>query len=144
MEIREMRRVIVQAHVENVKDAWEVERGLRSAEDARKLTVDDALVDTGATSLSLPSRRIAELGLKKDREQRVRTSVGVKQASVYEPVRLTIQGRQCLVEVFEVPDDIPTLIGQIPLEWLDFVVDPNSQRLIGNPAHGGQHLLDMF
>jgi hypothetical protein len=32
--------------------------------------------------------------------------------------------------------DAPVLIGQIPLECFDFVVDPNSQRLIGNPAQG--------
>lgn len=144
METQEMGRVVVEAHVANLKDAWEVERGLRGPGEARTVTIEDALVDTGATSLSLPTRCIRELGLEKVRDQRVRTSVGVKQAAVYEPVRLTIQDRQCLVKVFEVPDDVPALIGQIPLEWLDFVVDPNSQKLIGNPAHGGQHVLDMF
>lgn len=29
-------------------------------------------------------------------------------------------------------------------ELLDFVVDPQGQRLIGNPEHGGQHMFDMF
>jgi len=36
------------------------------------------------------------------------------------------------------------LIGQIPLELLDFVVDPFGQRLVGNPDHGGEHMIDMF
>ena len=33
---------------------------------------------------------------------------------------------------------------QIPLEGLDFVVDPTCQRLIGNPDHGGKQMIDMF
>jgi hypothetical protein len=44
----------------------------------------------------------------------------------------------------EVPDGVPVLIGQIPLEFLDFVVDPVRQRLIGNPAHGGEHVLELY
>ena len=47
---------------------------------------------------------------------------------MYETVRLTIQGRDCSMDVLEVPDGVPVLIGQIPLEHLDFVVDlPNRQ-----------------
>jgi hypothetical protein len=36
------------------------------------------------------------------------------------------------------------LIGQVPLEMLDFVVDPQSQRLIGNPEHGGEQMLELY
>ncbi len=141
---REMGRVVVTARIENLKDAWEVERGLRSPHEARVITIDDALVDTGATSLSLPTSAIVALGLQKQREQSVRTTAGVRSAAVYEPVRLYIQDRECLVEVVEVPDSVPALVGQIPLEWLDFVIDPRGQRLIGNPAHGGEQMLEMY
>lgn len=44
----------------------------------------------------------------------------------------------------EVPDGVPALIGQIPLEQLDFVVDPQGRQLIGNPAHDGEYILEMF
>jgi len=44
----------------------------------------------------------------------------------------------------EVPDEVPALIGQIPLEMLDFVIDPQSRRLIGNPAHGGEQMLEVL
>jgi hypothetical protein len=44
----------------------------------------------------------------------------------------------------EVPDSVPVLIGQIPLERLDFVVDPQARCLIGNPAHGGEHIIEAF
>jgi hypothetical protein len=57
---------------------------------------------------------------------------------------LTIQGRECKVEVAEPPDDCPVLIGQVPLELLDFVVDPVGQQLIGNPDHNGEQMIDLF
>jgi hypothetical protein len=30
------------------------------------------------------------------------------------------------------------------LELLDYVVDPVGGRLIGNPDHGGEHMMDLF
>ena len=44
----------------------------------------------------------------------------------------------------ELPDDCPVLIGQIPLEILDFVVDPANRRIIGNPEHGGEHIIELY
>jgi hypothetical protein len=35
-------------------------------------------------------------------------------------------------------------IGQLPLEHLDFVVDLCNRSLIGNPAHSGEHLYEMY
>jgi hypothetical protein len=63
---------------------------------------------------------------------------------MFEAVRLTIQGRQCTMDVLEVPDTVPVLIGQIPLEHLDLVVDLRSRSLIGNPAHGGEHMYELY
>ena len=40
--------------------------------------------------------------------------------------------------------DCPVLIGQVPLELLDFVVDPKGRRLIGNPEHGGEQMIEMY
>jgi len=63
---------------------------------------------------------------------------------MYGTVRLTVEGRFWTGDVAEVPDDCPILIGQMPLEGLDFVVDPQGQRLIGNPAHGGEHMIELY
>jgi len=43
-----------------------------------------------------------------------------------------------------IPDDCPVLIGQVPLELLDFVVDPIAQSLVGNPEHDGEQMIDLF
>ncbi len=55
-----------------------------------------------------------------------------------------ILGRDCTVDVMEVPDEVPVLVGQIPLEMLDLVVDPRRRRLTGNPEHGGEHIIELF
>jgi hypothetical protein len=74
----------------------------------------------------------------------VRSSTGTSWVDVYQAVRLTIQGRDLTVDVMEVSDDVPVLIGQIPLEMLDLVIDLPGRRLIGNPAHGGEHILELY
>ena len=144
MEKHEIGRVLVEATVENFGDPWNARRGLLANDAVRRVELTNALVDTGATTLSLPTSMIALLGLEKVSEKRVRTSTGPATAKVYEAARLTIQGRQCTVDVVEVPDSVPPLIGPIPLEMLDFVVDPRGQRLIGNPEHGGEHVIEMY
>lgn len=145
MENADMGRVLTEARIENLKDLWDAERGLRKAEEVRAATVSDALVDTGATLLSLPTRLIQKLGLAKTASKHVMSSGGsVLEAGLYEAVRLTIRGRSCTMDVLEVPDNVPVLIGQIPLEHLDLVVDMRNHQLIGNPAHGGEHMYELY
>jgi predicted aspartyl protease len=144
MEPVEMGRTVTEATIENLADLVLADKGLIAEGEIRRVTVADALADTGATLLSLPTRIIQQLGLKRHSTRRVTTSVGVAEAALYDAVRLTIQGRDCTMDVIEVPDSVPVLIGQIPLEHLDFVVDPVGRRLIGNPAHGGQHTYELF
>lgn len=139
-----MGKVIVSAKLENLEDLYQVKMGLRQPQDIRRVEVSDALVDTGATMLSIPARMIAQLGLERVRTRRARTAAGPADFGVFSLVKLSIQGRECTLEVAEVPDDCPVLIGQLPLEHMDWVVDPIGQRLIGNPAHGGEQMIEMF
>jgi predicted aspartyl protease len=139
-----MGRVLVEATIENLEDLWAQKHGLCTADQVRRITVNDALVDTGATLLSLPKHLIQQLGLSKRYSKRVSSSIGQGEACVYEAVRLTIMGRDCTQDVMEVPDEVPVLIGQLPLEQLDFVVDLRSRTLIGNPAHGGEHIFELY
>jgi predicted aspartyl protease len=144
METDIMGRVLTEATIENIKDLWAVESGLLPPGQARRIVVADALVDTGATLLSLPTRVIQQLGLRPTSSKRVTSSIGLAEAVVYDAVRLTIQGRSCTMDVMEVPDTVPVLIGQLPLEHLDFVVDLRARTLIGNPAHGGEHVYELY
>ncbi len=144
MRYRDMGKVLVDAKVENLDDLFEVMKGQRTREGVRTVEVKQALVDTGATMLGLPKKHIDHLGLVKFRTRQGRSAAGPATFNMYGMVQLTVLGREAKVEVFEVPDDNPVLIGQIPLEILDFVVDPVGQRLIGNPDHGGEQMIEVY
>ena len=144
METEAMGRVLTEVTIENLEDLWAVKRGLLPPEQVRRITVADALVDTGATLLSLPTRLIQQLGLSKVSSKRVTSSIGLGEAAIYDAVRLTIQSRTCTMDVMEVPDTVPVLIGQLPMEHLDLVVDLRNRSLIGNPAHGGEHVYELY
>jgi len=144
MEIVTMGKVTVPARIENIYDLNEVRKRGLPADQVRAVEVPDALVDTGATLLWLPQRFIRQLGLDRQRTQTARTAAGVISFGIYDAVRLTVQERTCLTEVAEIPDDCPVIIGQTPLEVLDFVVEPKGQKLIGNPDHGGKQMIDLF
>ncbi|MGH7173070.1 MAG: aspartyl protease family protein [Gemmataceae bacterium] len=144
MESTIMGRVLTEATIENLKDLWDAQRGLMPAEQARRLDIPDALADTGATLLTLPTRLIRQLGLQRTATKRITNFKGKAEADMYEAVRLTIQGRFCTMDVLEAPDDVPVLIGQLPLESLDLVVDTRNRCLIGNPAHGGEHMYEVY
>lgn len=143
METNLMGKVLVSAVLENLDDLFAVRRGLLPADQVRRVEVTDALIDTGATELLLPTRLIEQLGLEPLRTRTARTIAGHTSLAIYRAVRLTVQGRDCISDVAEVSNEFSVVIGQVPLELMDWVVDPGRQRLIGNPEHGGEHMIEV-
>jgi predicted aspartyl protease len=145
MESTTVGRVAVKAKIENFPDLILAEKGIIRPEEVHCLEVEDALVDTGSTYLSMPHRMIEELGFDKPFTTREsQTAAGERTVGIYGPVRLSVQDRFCTVDIAETDDGCPVLIGQVPLELLDFVVDLKGQRLVGNPRHGGQQMIEMY
>ncbi|BAY79477.1 hypothetical protein NIES25_59620 (plasmid) [Nostoc linckia NIES-25] len=60
---KQMGQVIVTLTVTNRIDRVLAERGFIFLEEVRSCTLDDVLVDTGATLLCLPASLISQLGL---------------------------------------------------------------------------------
>ena len=139
-----MGKVTVAALVQNLVDVMAVHEGRLLPEAVRGVEVAAALVDSGATGLSMPRSLLAPLGLAYLRTRKALTSAGPVDVRVFGTVRLTVQGRDCPMDVTELPDGCPVLIGQIPLEAMDFVVDLPARRLIGNPEHGGEHVIELY
>lgn len=144
METAEMGRVLTLVTIYNLGDLYEVSRGRLTADQVRKVIVSDALVDSGASTLSLPKSLIDQLGLTKRGEKRTMTAAGPHTVGVYEAVRLEIMGRDAVCDPIEVPEGSPVLIGQIPLEAMDWVIDMKNHKLIGNPAHGGEQMFELW
>lgn len=122
--------------LENLKDLHAVELGVLESEDVRKLTIEDALVDTGATGLCLPNSLIQQLGLTPIRSIRVQTANGTAERTIFSEVKYTVLERSHSIQVTDLPEDTPVLVGHMILEALDLCVDIRN-GLIHNPAHGG-------
>ncbi len=139
-----MGKVVVTAKIENLHDLFAVDQGRLTDDKVHRIEVTDALIDTGASTLLLPKGLIAQLDLQSYRRRTSRGLGGPLTIPMYGVVRLTIQGRDCHLDVGEIDDGFPVLVGQIPLEMLDWVVDTKNQKLIGNPEHGGEWMRDAF
>lgn len=137
-----MGRVVVQLKLTNYLD-FKLRQLGRLRRRPRALDVE-ALVDTGATRLYLKSSTIAALGLDKSGEVDSQTTNGVRRRNTYDPVHLELMGREGNFDVVEVDETVPNLLGQIPLEYLDLVVDPKGRRLIPNPAHGEKLMTEEY
>jgi clan AA aspartic protease len=104
----------------------------------------EGLVDTGATTLVLPREVCRRLGLRLLGTRRVRYANGKTARVPWTVVRVGILGRETFCEALvEAPGTTP-LIGQIPLEGLDLVVDPKSRQLRANPASPDAPLFDIL
>ena len=139
----DMGKVTTRIKVENWLDAELTAAGSRK-EKLRSVETE-ALVDTGAVKFYLKSSIIQRLGLRPIGEIQMRTMSNRSETRrVYAPVVLEIQGRTGRFDVVEVPDSLPNIVGQIPLEDLDWVVDCRNQKLIPNPEHKNGELADEF
>ena len=138
-----MGQVTIRIKVQNWADIELVATGKRK-KPPRSLDVE-ALVDTGAVKLYLKSSVIQTLGLRPISSVVSRTMANrsVKRR-VFSPVDLEIRGRSGQFPVVELPDELPNIVGQIPLEDLDWVVDMRNQKLVPNPQHKNGELCDDF
>ena len=138
-----MGKVIEKIKVQNWDDIARVAVGARKTKPRSVHT--EALVDTGAGMFYLQRKIVAKLGLRLIDRVRSRTlSNRIEQRRVCSPVELRLAGRTGVFRVVEIPDQLPNLIGQIPLEELDWVVDLRKRRVVPNPEHPGGPLYDEF
>ena len=135
-------RVVVKLKLTNYLD--QQLKKLKLLKGRPRAMESDALVDTGATRLYLKSGVIRALGLKREGEVISKTTNGSRRRAVYQPVRVDLMGRHGAFQVVESDDDVPNLLGQIPLEYLDLVVDPKGQKLIPNPEHGDKQMSEEY
>ena len=136
-------RHTTQIELENLYDLVAVKLGVMNPEDVRRLTVPDALVDTGATGLCLPTSVIEQLGLTPIETTRARTATGIVDRIVYSEVQFTILERTRSMPVTDLPEGSPVLVGHMVLEHLDLCVDIK-EGLIYNPAHDGEWITEIL
>jgi predicted aspartyl protease len=120
----------------NVRDAAYARGGYIKEADVRQVTVD-AIIDTGAGPLVITEAMRQRLGLEIERDTSVFLAGKVPQKCVIaELVDIHWQDRYTSSRPLVLPDGDETLVGVIPLEDMDLMVNPVERCLVG--AHGDQ------
>ncbi len=127
----------------NRDDLALVRADIMNPEDVRRLTVENALVDTGATGLCLPGPLIEQLGLTPLRKIQAETANGIVTRTIYSEVEYTVLERSDTIRVTDLPEGMPVLLGHMILEALDLCVDMK-KGLIHNPAYDGAWMIKIL
>ncbi len=139
---KQMGQVITTITVTNRIDRVMAERGFISAEEVRSVILDNVVVDTGATLLSLPAPIISKLGLKQVGERDVETSAGIKKGRIFAGAQIIVEGREGRFDCLELPEGVSAvLLGVIPMEELGLEPDLKNRRLRVLPMNNQQTYL---
>jgi clan AA aspartic protease len=139
-----MGRITTQLTITNRADQIRAEDGTISPEAVRSVTLDDVLVDTGATTLCLPRDTIAALGLRLLREAVAETATGSTTVRIFQDAKISLLGREGTFECVELPEGRPPLLGVVPLEMLGAELDLQKQELRLLPMTPGQSYFMLY
>lgn len=139
-----MGKVLTTVTITNRADQIRAEEGLIPEEEIRTVTLNKILVDTGATTLCLPSELIAQLGLKLLKEVDVSTASGLRKARIFRDAVLSLYDREGTFECLELLGGTKPLLGVIPLEALGLELDLQKQQVRVLPMGPSQTYLTIL
>jgi len=120
--------------LKNATDVVSVRRGIMKESDIHQTTVR-AMVDTGCFTLIITEAVRQELGLEEIEEYDVTlANETTETCKKTEPVEVHWKNRHDVVQAMVLPSAKEVLLGAIPLEGMDLIVDPARQTVMG--AHG--------
>ena len=129
-----MGHVHAEVTLKNVYDMGCARDGHIKEDEVRSLTIQ-AIVDTGATRLCISEDIRQKLGLRIIRSQLIRIANGERvESQITEPVEIMWKNRDTCCKAAVIPGLDVTLLGVLPLEDMDLMVNPNTQELVG--VHG--------
>jgi clan AA aspartic protease len=102
-------------------------------EEIKRIRVN-MLVDTGSMYLCINEniREILQL-LTLYRKKGVLANGEIVEYDIVGPVGVRFQNRQCMIDAMVLPGDNELLLGAIPMEALDVLINPLRQELVVNP-----------
>ena len=136
-----MGEVRVTVTLSNAADMALVRRQLMRPGEVRSIEAN-ALIDTGAVTFVLPSLVVERSGLARPFKQVAEYADGRREeVDVTEPVFIELMGRHTVEEALVLGDEV--IVGQTVLEKTDLFVDCRQKRLLPNPAHPDQPVLQV-
>ena len=134
LEMFNMGTVFAEITLKNASDTGKAQEGLFKEEDIRSVTVN-SIVDTGSMSLVITEELRQKLGLRINGEKSVRTANGQRvSCGLTEAVEIHWKNRISILSAVVIPGAEFVLLGAIPLEDMDLMVNPVTQELVG--IHG--------
>ncbi len=126
---------LVHAEIELIRSADIIlhQEGYIQKEQIKKMTVT-ALVDTGAYMLAINENVKAQLALKVIDNQIATLADGSKVSlDIVGPIDIRFENRSTTCRAMVLPGDAEILLGAIPMEDLDVVINPRDQKMTVNP-----------
>jgi clan AA aspartic protease len=110
-------------------------RGFLPEEQIKSIRVE-ALVDSGAYQMVINEHIKRQLGLRVI-EERVVTLAdeSERRVEVVGPIEIRFKNRRTVADALVLPHATEVLLGSVPMEDLDVVIDPKRQTLEVNPAN---------
>lgn len=128
---------IIYAEIEltNAEELILAKRNLLGQEEVRHVRVN-MLVDTGSVYMCINENVLEQLQLSiVDRRKGQLADGRIVEYDVAGPIEVRFKNRRCTVDAMVLPGDSELLLGAIPLEDMDVLIDPNRRELVVHPDH---------
>ena len=117
----------------NAEDIGLLRRGFIVEDQVRKIKVN-SLVDSGAYMLVIPEHVKIQLGLEQVEQREVERADGnTKTCDIVGPIEIRFSNRRAVSNAFVMGNEV--LLGAIPMEELDVVINEREQKLTVNPEN---------
>lgn len=130
-----MRQIYADIEIINNDDLAFARRKVIGEEEVRRMNVN-ALVDTGAYLLCINEEIQQQMQFPVVEKRKGQLANGqIEEFDVVSSVELRFKNRRTICNAMVLPSDSEILLGVIPLEDMDVLIDPLRQELIVNPDH---------
>jgi hypothetical protein len=124
--------------IKNAIDVGNVKRKLMKKSEVRQITVR-VMADTGSTDLIINEKMRKQLGLRIEASDYITVADNRKAPCHYtEPVWVFWKDRRTVCPAVVMPGGGEPLLGLIPMEGMDLMVDPIDEKVVGK--HGRRAL----
>ncbi|MEP7144814.1 MAG: hypothetical protein ABI707_18160 [Ferruginibacter sp.] len=102
------------------------------------------MADSGAIRLTINESIRSQLGLRVKSAMEVLPANGSKRKSaIAVPVIIKFKERDCITDAFMLPNNEEPLLGAVPLELMDLIIIPSTQKIDYNPMHPDRPLYSL-
>ena len=130
-----MGNVYAEVELINGDDRVAARRHIIGEEEIRKIKVT-MLVDSGACMMAINEHIQSYLNLPVLEKERIVLADGsIAECDVVGPIEVRFANRRANCDAYVLPGDSEPLLGAIPMEQMDVVIEMKRQELVVNPLH---------